>query len=89
MEAELAGHYEMMSNLTGETKMITLAIEVQVRKTYVEESLRQAGHKDRVDPDAWRSMLMSFQHLYGWKDGPREKSTLANTEEDLYRLPEA
>jgi flavin reductase (DIM6/NTAB) family NADH-FMN oxidoreductase RutF len=89
MEAELAGQYEMMSNLPGEAKGFTLAIEVQIRKTYVQESLRLAGYENRIDPDAWRPMIMSFQHLYGLRDGPREKSTLANIEEELYRLPEA
>ena len=88
MEAELAGHYEMMSSLPGETKGFPLAIEVKVARTYVEEKSRLAGHANRIDSDGWRPMIMSFQHLYGLKDGQREKSTLANIEEELYRLPD-
>ncbi len=88
MEAELAGHYEMMSSLPGEAKGFTLAVEVKVKRTYVQEKLRLAGHANRINPDVWRPMIMSFQHLYGLGDGPREKSTLANIEEELYRLPD-
>ena len=89
MEAELAGCYEMMSSPPGEAKGFCLAIEVKVKRTYVEERLRLAGHENRIDPDIWRPMIMSFQHLYGLGDGKREKSTLADIEEELYRLPDA
>ncbi|KAK5055301.1 hypothetical protein LTR84_013051 [Exophiala bonariae] len=87
MEAELAGCYEMMSSLPGEAKGFTLAIEVKVKRTYVEEKLRLPGHENRINPDAWRPMIMSFQHLYGLRNGDRETSTLADIEEELYRLP--
>ena len=87
MEAELTGVYEMMSSLPGEAKGFTLAIEVRVLRTYVLDSLRLHGHVNRIDPDAWKPMIMNFQHLYGLKSGKLEKSTLANIEEELYRLP--
>ena len=63
MEAELAGEYEMMSSLPGDAKGFTLAIEVRVLRTYVLESLRLPGYANRVDPNAWRPMIMNFQHL--------------------------
>ena len=69
-------------------KGFTLAIELKVARTHVEDKLRLAGHANRIDPDAWRPMIMSFQHLYGLNVGGREKSTLANIEEELYRLPD-
>ena len=87
MEAEMAGEYEMMSNLPGEAKGFTIAIEVRILRTYVWDSLRLAGYVNRIDPDAWRPMIMNFQHLYGLKPGKPEKSSLANIEEELYRLP--
>jgi flavin reductase (DIM6/NTAB) family NADH-FMN oxidoreductase RutF len=88
MEAEMVGEYEMMSSLPGEAKGFTLAIEVKVLRTHVLDKLRLAGHANRIDPDAWRPMIMNFQHLYGLKEGKLEKSALANIEEELYRLPE-
>ncbi|KIW34141.1 uncharacterized protein PV07_00937 [Cladophialophora immunda] len=87
MEAELAGYHEMMSSLPGKVKGFTLAIEVKVKRTYVEEKLRLPGHENRINPDVWRPMIMSFQHLYGLSNGAREKSSLADIEEELYRLP--
>ena len=44
MEAELAGHYDMMSSLPRETKGFTLAIEFKVKKTFIEEKWRLTGH---------------------------------------------
>lgn len=62
-----------------------LVIEVRVLKTYVTDDLRLEGHSNRIDPDAWRPLIMSFQQLYGLRDGKRAKSTLANIDEELYR----
>ena len=87
MEAELVGYYEMMTDFPKEVKGFSLAVEVRVKRTYVREKLRLQGHENRIDPEAWRPMIMSFQHLYGLRNGPEEKSTLANIDEELYRLP--
>ncbi|RKN41888.1 flavin reductase family protein [Streptomyces hoynatensis] len=61
-----------------------LAHEVRVRRIHVHESIRLAGTRDRIDPDAWRPLIMSFQQFYGL--GPRvHPSTLARIPEHLYR----
>ncbi|KAK0276841.1 hypothetical protein LTR35_010235 [Friedmanniomyces endolithicus] len=86
-EAELAGVHEMMSSLPGEAKGFTLAVEVRVLRTHVVDKLRLRGHENRIDPDAWRPMIMNFQHLCGLKAGKQEVSALASIEEELYRLP--
>ena len=52
MEAEMVGEYEMVSDLPGEAKGFTLAVEVKVVRTYVFDKLRLAGHANRIDPDA-------------------------------------
>ncbi|KAF2230872.1 hypothetical protein EV356DRAFT_453078 [Viridothelium virens] len=87
MEAEMMGEHEMMGNLPGHLRGFTHAIEVQVLRTYVVDELRMAGHANRVDPDKWRPLIMSFQHFYGLRN-VEEKSTLANIEEEMYRLPD-
>lgn len=62
-------------------------IEVKVLRTYVTNELRMAGHRNRIDPDAWRPMIMSFQQLYGLREGRRrQESVLASIEEELYRV---
>lgn len=84
MEAEYFGHYEMMTDLPDEGKGFILAIEVKVLKTYIDEKLKLVGHANRVDPDLWRPMIMSFQYLFGLKDREGRPSTLANVKEELY-----
>ena len=86
MEAEMVGEYEMMSSLPGEAKGFTLAIEVRVKKTYVVDSMRMAGHKNRIDPDRWLPMIMNFQELYGLRQGKVGESTLVTIEEEMYRV---
>ncbi|MFG1708380.1 flavin reductase family protein [Nonomuraea sp. M3C6] len=62
----------------------TLAFEVRVQRVWVHEEIRMAGTSDRIDPDAWRPLIMSFQKLYGL--GPQvHPSTLARIPERLYR----
>lgn len=61
-----------------------VALEVRVTRVHVADSVRLAGHPDRIDPDRWRPLIMSFQHLYGL--GPRvQLSTLAEIPEEAYR----
>jgi len=45
------------------------------------------GVQDRVDPNKWRPLIMSFQQFYGL--GPQlQKSILAEIPEALYRCPD-
>ena len=83
MEAELVGKYDVLGGGIA-------VIEVKVLRTYVADELRLKGHKDRIDPDAWHPMIMSFSHLYGLRTGQIIDSRLAKINEDLYReyLPE-
>ncbi|WP_159794872.1 flavin reductase family protein [Puerhibacterium puerhi] len=64
----------------------TLVVEAQVTKVWIAPDLRLAGYPDRVDPDRWRPLIMSFQHFYGL--GARvHPSRLASIDEDRYRVP--
>ncbi|PJJ60355.1 flavin reductase family protein [Hymenobacter chitinivorans] len=64
-----------------------LSLELRIQRVHVEESILLVGHSNRVDPDKWRPLLMSFQHFYGL--GPRvHESTLAQIPEALYRSPD-
>jgi flavin reductase (DIM6/NTAB) family NADH-FMN oxidoreductase RutF len=63
--------------------------EVRIQRVHVDESLLLAGdgHGDRVDPDRWRPLIMSFQQFYGL--GPRlQDSALAGIPESSYRSPD-
>jgi flavin reductase (DIM6/NTAB) family NADH-FMN oxidoreductase RutF len=61
-----------------------IAIEVRVVRVHVAESLRMDGHEDRIDPDRWRPLIMSFCHFYGL-GGKIHPSTLAEIPESAYR----
>jgi flavin reductase (DIM6/NTAB) family NADH-FMN oxidoreductase RutF len=64
-----------------------VAVEVRVQRVQVHDAVRRAGTTDRVDPDAWRPPIMSFQKLYGL--GPQVRpSALARVPERLSRTPD-
>lgn len=61
-----------------------IALEVHIERVHVDESIRLEGHEDRIDPDKWRPLIMSFQQFYGL--GPRLRdSRLATIPEAAYR----
>ncbi|KAJ8130429.1 hypothetical protein O1611_g3203 [Lasiodiplodia mahajangana] len=43
------------------------------------------GYPNRVDPDKWRPLIMSFQELYGLRDGKVTASALGQINEEKYR----
>ena len=62
-------------------------IEVRIQRVHVDRAIRMDGHADRIDPDKWRPLIMSFQQFYGL--GPKlGVSTLATVPEALYRGPD-
>ena len=61
-----------------------IAIEVEIVRVHADSSMLVPGEPDRIDPDKWRPLIMSFQHFYGLT--PRlQESTLATIPESLYR----
>ncbi|MGW4064300.1 flavin reductase family protein [Amycolatopsis sp. NPDC004747] len=64
-----------------------VAFEVRVQRVFVHESIRLPGSEDRIDPDAWRPLIMSFQKFYGL-GSQVHPSTLARIPERLYRGPD-
>jgi flavin reductase (DIM6/NTAB) family NADH-FMN oxidoreductase RutF len=64
-----------------------LTLEVRVLRVHLEDSIVMAGMPDRIDPDKWRPLIMSFQQFYGL--GPQiHQSTLAQIPEASYRSPD-
>ncbi|MEU5266664.1 flavin reductase family protein [Amycolatopsis sp. NPDC021455] len=64
-----------------------VAFEVRVQRVFVHDEIRLAGSDDRIDPDAWRPLIMSFQKFYGLGEQVHP-STLARIPERLYRGPD-
>jgi flavin reductase (DIM6/NTAB) family NADH-FMN oxidoreductase RutF len=65
----------------------TNVIEVRVQRVHVDPAIRVDGEPNRIDPDKWRPLILSFQEFYGLgpKAGP---SRLATVPERLYRGPD-
>lgn len=61
-----------------------VSIELRIIRVYLEESILMNGYPNRVDPDKWRPLIMSFQQFYGL--GKKvHSSTLASIPEHLYQ----
>jgi flavin reductase (DIM6/NTAB) family NADH-FMN oxidoreductase RutF len=64
-----------------------VCIEVRIQRVHLEESILMSGDSNRIDPDKWRPLIMSFQQYYGLGAQLRD-STLAQIPESLYRSPD-
>lgn len=62
-----------------------IAFEVRIRCAHIEDSILMDGEHDRIDPDKWRPLIMSFQRFYGLTPEQLHPSTLAEIPEALYR----
>jgi len=63
-------------------------LEVRIVRVHVEEDILMEGHADRIDPDKWRPLIMSFQEFYGLAAEKLHPSTLGLIPERLYRSPD-
>jgi flavin reductase (DIM6/NTAB) family NADH-FMN oxidoreductase RutF len=59
-------------------------VQVEVTRVLVHPDLRLEGYARRIDPDAWRPLIMSFQRFYGLSDEV-SASRLASIDEEAYR----
>ena len=62
-------------------------IELRIVRVHVDPAIRMDGFDNRIDPDKWRPLIMSFQEYYGLtgKVGP---SLLGTVPEAMYRSPD-
>ena len=62
-------------------------IETRIQRVYADEAILMNGERDRIDPDKWRPLMMSFQQFYGL--GARlQHSRLGTIPERMYRSPD-
>jgi flavin reductase (DIM6/NTAB) family NADH-FMN oxidoreductase RutF len=65
-----------------------LNIEVRVVRVHLDTSIVMDGLPNRVDPDKWRPLIMSFQKFYGLSAQQLHPSALSSIEESMYRSPD-
>jgi flavin reductase (DIM6/NTAB) family NADH-FMN oxidoreductase RutF len=61
-----------------------VCFEVRIQRVHVDETLLMDGEPNRIDPDRWRPLVMSFQRFYGLGSELRP-SRLATVPETKYR----
>ena len=64
-----------------------VAVEVRVTRVHANPKIMMDGHPNRVDPDKWRPLIMSFQEFYGLAPGKLQRSELGQIPEAYYRPP--
>lgn len=62
----------------------TLAVEIDVVRVHVHDRIRSRTHRNRIDPERWRPLMMSFQRFFGFGDEV-QPSRLASIDEEWYR----
>lgn len=62
--------------------------EVRIQRVHVHPAILMAGEADRIDPDKWRPLIMSFQKFYGLADGQIHSSRLGEIPEATYLSPD-
>jgi flavin reductase (DIM6/NTAB) family NADH-FMN oxidoreductase RutF len=83
LEARLSATHGIADGIAADRDKL-VAIEVAIVRVHVDERLLLEGHADRVDPERWRPLIMSFCQFYG--TGARLRpSTLAQIPESSYR----
>jgi flavin reductase (DIM6/NTAB) family NADH-FMN oxidoreductase RutF len=61
-----------------------LAFEVRIVRAHIDERILMDGAENRIDPDKWRPLIMSFCRFYGLGE-ELWQSTLAEIPEAAYR----
>jgi flavin reductase (DIM6/NTAB) family NADH-FMN oxidoreductase RutF len=62
-----------------------VALEVRITCVHIDSSIQMDGELNRIDPDKWRPLIMSFQKFYGL--GPQvHNSKLSTIPEEMYRI---
>lgn len=62
--------------------------EVRIQCVHAIPQIMKDGSPNRIDPDKWRPLLMSFQKFYGLAERQVHESRLGEIPEELYRSPD-
>jgi flavin reductase (DIM6/NTAB) family NADH-FMN oxidoreductase RutF len=63
------------------------AIEVRVTRVHAHPEIMMDGEPNRIDPDKWRPLIMSFQQFYGLTPQKLQRSELGQIPESSYKPP--
>ena len=63
------------------------AIEVRITRIHAHPAILMDGQANRIDPDKWRPLIMSFQQFYGLAPEKLHRSELGQIPEAYYKPP--
>lgn len=86
LEAKLV-HARSLAEEDEQMKGRIITFELQVVRVHLADSILMDGHTNRVDPNRWKPLIMSFQKFYSTGD-ELHHSTLAEIPEELYKTPD-
>jgi flavin reductase (DIM6/NTAB) family NADH-FMN oxidoreductase RutF len=86
IEAKLA-HVHEMAQEDEVWRGNLVAIEVRVTRVHAHPGIMMDGEPNRIDPDKWRPLIMSFQQFYGLTPQKLQRSELGQIPETLYKPP--
>lgn len=86
LEAVLVAQHPVMADMEGMSGFVG-AFELRVTRVHVHADILMDGFDNRIDPDKWRPLIMSFQKFYGLTPQVHP-SRLAEIPETLYRSPD-
>jgi len=86
MEAVVAAKHDLMED-DDVARGNIVTFEVRVTRVHIHPDILMDGSSNRVDPDKWRPLIMSFQRYYSVGEEVHG-STLAKIPEAAYRMPD-
>jgi flavin reductase (DIM6/NTAB) family NADH-FMN oxidoreductase RutF len=87
LEASLAAVHELAEDDEAQRGGV-LVLETRVRRVHLDDEILMPDQPNRIDPDRWRPLIMSFQQFYGLTPNQLQPSGLATIPESEYRGPD-
>jgi flavin reductase (DIM6/NTAB) family NADH-FMN oxidoreductase RutF len=84
IEAKVA-HVHEMAQEDAVWRGNLVAIEVRVTRVHAHPQILMDGQPNRIDPDKWRPLIMSFAQFYGLTPGRLQRSELGQIPETAYK----
>jgi flavin reductase (DIM6/NTAB) family NADH-FMN oxidoreductase RutF len=84
MEAKLAHMHELARD-DDLRRGKSAAFEVRVTRVYAHPHVMMEDEANRINPDKWRPLIMSFQQFYGLAPDKLQRSELGQIPESLYK----
>lgn len=87
MEAVVAAQHGIAED-SPELRGAIRIFELRILRIHIRPDILIDDDRNRIDPDKWNPLIMSFQKLYGLSAGQVHSSRLADIPESAYRSPD-